>query len=51
VPSLLARKLTGRWILWPSRFNLGLTERFVRRYYREPLAGDGTYTLYVATRS
>jgi SAM-dependent methyltransferase len=51
LPSLLARKLTGRWILWPSRFNLGLTERFVRRYYREPLAGDGTYTLYVATRS
>jgi SAM-dependent methyltransferase len=51
LPSLVARKLTGRWILWPSRFNLGLTERFVRRYYREPLAGDGTYTLYVATRS
>ena len=51
VPSLVARKLTGRWILWPSRLNLGLTERFVRRYYREPLAGDGTYTLYVAQRS
>jgi SAM-dependent methyltransferase len=51
LPSLVARKLTGRWILWPSRFNLGLTERFVRRYYREPLAGDGTYTLYVARRS
>jgi SAM-dependent methyltransferase len=50
LPSLVARKLTGRWILLPSRFNLGLTERFVRRYYREPLAGDGTYTLYVATR-
>jgi SAM-dependent methyltransferase len=51
LPSLVARKLTGRWIIWPSRFNLGLTERFVRRYYREPLAGDGTYTLYVARRS
>jgi len=50
-PSLVARKLTGRWILMPNRLNLGLTEHFVRRYYREPLAGDGTYTLYVATRS
>lgn len=50
LPSLVARKLTGRWILWPSRLNLGLTEAFVRRYYREPLAGDGTYTLYVALR-
>jgi SAM-dependent methyltransferase len=51
LPSLVSRKLTGRWILMPNRFNLGLTELFVRRYYREPLAGDGTYTLYVATRS
>jgi SAM-dependent methyltransferase len=51
LPSLIARRLTGRWILWPSRLNLGLTERFVRRYYRAPLAGDGTYTLYVAKRS
>jgi hypothetical protein len=51
LPSLFWRKLTGRWILWPSRFNLGLTERYVRRYYRGPLAGDGTYTLYIATRA
>ena len=51
LPSLVARKLTGRWILMRNRFNLGLTERFVRRYYREPLAGDGTYTLYIARRS
>ncbi len=51
LPSLVSRKLTGRWILMPNRLNLGLTELFVRRYYREPLAGDGTYTLYVATRS
>lgn len=49
--SLVARKLTGRWILMPNRFNLGLTELSVRRYYREPLAGDGTYTLYIAIRS
>jgi len=51
VPSLVARKLTGRWILLPSRLNLGLTELFVRRYYRQPLAGDGTYTLYLARRA
>jgi SAM-dependent methyltransferase len=51
LPSLVARKLTGRWILMPTRLNLGLTEAFVRRYYRQPLAGDGTYTLFVARRS
>jgi SAM-dependent methyltransferase len=49
-PSLVARKLTGRWILSPTRANLGLTERFVRRYYREPLAGNGTYTFILARR-
>ncbi len=51
LPSLLARKLTGRWILAPWRLSLGLTEVFLRRYYRQPLAGDGTYSLYVARRS
>lgn len=50
LPSLVARKLTGRWILLPTRLNLGLTEAFVRRYYRQPLAGDGTYTFFLARR-
>lgn len=50
LPSLVARKLTGRWILVPHRISLGLTEAYVRRYYRQPLAGDGTYTLFVARR-
>lgn len=50
LPSLVARKLTGRWILVPRRWNLGLTEAFVRRYYRQPLAGDGTYMFFLARK-
>ncbi len=50
LPSLLARKLTGRWILVPSRANLLLTERFVRRYASAEPVEDGVFTFYVARR-
>ena len=32
VPSVVARVLTGRWIISRTRWNLALTERFVRKY-------------------
>lgn len=50
IPSLVARKLTGRWILAPTRWNLGVTARLVRRYYDSPAAGDGTFNLHLARR-
>jgi SAM-dependent methyltransferase len=33
LPSLVIKKLFGRWILLPTRANLWLTERLVRRFY------------------
>jgi SAM-dependent methyltransferase len=48
LPALVAKKLTGRWILWPSRANLWLTERLLRRYYEEPLPKVGAYLFFVA---
>jgi SAM-dependent methyltransferase len=51
LPSLLARKLTGRWVIAPTRWNLALTTRLVRRYYDQPPAcEDGTMTFYLARR-
>jgi SAM-dependent methyltransferase len=51
LPSLLARKLTGRWIIAPTRWNLALTMRLVRRYYDESsVCDDGTMTFYLARR-
>ena len=50
-PCLLPRVLTGRWILSPTRWNLWLTERFVRRYYVESFSEDGTYTFLLARRT
>jgi len=49
-PTLLSRLLTGRWILVPSRWNLLLTEKFTRRYYREAPSPEGTYTFYLASK-
>jgi SAM-dependent methyltransferase len=51
LPSLVAKKLTGRWILWPSRVNLWLTERLVRPLYEEPLPNEGAYVFLVARKA
>ncbi|MCS7010589.1 MAG: class I SAM-dependent methyltransferase [Anaerolineales bacterium] len=50
LPSLVAKKLTGRWILAPAKWNLWLTEQFVRRYASSEPVEDGTFTFYVAKK-
>ena len=50
LPSLVARRLTGRWVLAPAHWNLWLTARALRPYYDSPAAGDGAFTLYLARR-
>ena len=41
LPSLVCKKLTGRWVLSPSRANLWFTERLVRPFYQESLSRNG----------
>ena len=48
--SLLPRKLFGRWILSPARWNLLLTEKLLRRYATTEPSPDGTYTFYIARK-
>lgn len=51
LPSLLTRKLFGRWILVPERWNLTPTYRFLKPYYDQPAeAEDGVYSFYIARR-
>jgi len=50
LPSLIVRKLTGKWIIVPAKWNLGLTEKFVRPYATCEPVEDGTFTFYVARR-
>jgi SAM-dependent methyltransferase len=49
-PTLLPKKLIGRWILAPTRWNLWLTERLVRPYASNEPRPDGTYTFFVARK-
>ncbi len=51
LPSLISKKLFGRWILVPSRWNLAPLLAPLRRYYDEPVPqAQGSYTFYIARR-
>lgn len=47
-PTLLPHAISKRWIIAPWRWNLFLTERFVRRYAIAQPDPEGTFTFYVA---
>ena len=48
LPSLISKKLTGRWVIGPVGPYLWLTDRLLRRYYEEPLPAVGSYLFFVA---
>ncbi len=50
LPSLVAKKLIGRWVVWPSGFNLWITERIVRPFYEEPPPEKGGCLFITASR-
>jgi SAM-dependent methyltransferase len=52
-PAAVSKALTGKWILAPTRANLWLTDRLLRRYYEEPLPEDsqgGAYLFFITRR-
>ena len=51
LPSLVTKKLTGRWILSPTEWNLAPILKRIRKYYAEPVPQEeGAYTFYIARR-
>jgi len=50
LPCVLAKKLTGRWLLVPQAWNLAITARLLRRFYHEPLTGEGAYLFFSARK-
>jgi SAM-dependent methyltransferase len=52
LPSLIIHRITGRWILVPTKWNLWLTRKIVEKSYGENTFSDpnGAYTFYVARR-
>jgi SAM-dependent methyltransferase len=51
LPAAVAHALTGRWVLWPARANLALTERLLRPYYAERLPDRGAYLFFIARKT
>lgn len=47
LPSLITHFLFNRWILSPTRWNLALTYRLVRKFARAETCVDGVYTFYI----
>lgn len=50
LPSLISKKIFGRWILAPYRWNLSLIYNWLHKVVQDPLHESGAYTFYVATR-
>lgn len=51
LPSLISRRLFGRWILAPWRWNLFITNWITKGAYFEPsIQSEGTCTFYIARR-
>ena len=50
VPSIVARVLTGKWIISPTKWNLWLTTKYVSKYASPEPVDDGTFTFYIARK-
>jgi len=50
LPSWMARKLFGRWILAPTAWNLNWLARLLRPYAGALPCAEGVYTFYIARR-
>lgn len=49
-PTLLVRAITGKWLLSRARWNLTLTESFLKKYASPKPVEDGTFTFYIARK-
>jgi hypothetical protein len=50
VPSVVARALTGKWIISRTNWNLALTKSFVKKYASPEPIVNGTFTFYIAKK-
>ncbi len=50
LPALVARKLTGHWILWRSKVNLWPTWLITHPHVIHPISEEGVYSFYIARK-
>ncbi len=51
VPTLISKKLTGRWILAPSKAGLWIPWQIARGVFLKPVSPEGVYSFYVTRRN
>jgi SAM-dependent methyltransferase len=51
LPSLIVRKLFGRWVLVPARWNLAWIYHLLRPYAGTAASEQGVYTFYITRRA
>lgn len=51
LPAWIVRQLFRRWILVPTRWNLGWIERLLQPYNQAIASPDGVYSFYIARRT
>jgi SAM-dependent methyltransferase len=50
LPSVVARMLTGRWIISRANWNLALTKKYVSKYASSEPVENGAFTFYIARK-
>ena len=50
IPALVSKKLFGRWILVPKRWNLAVPWRLTRKYLDNPKSEQGVCSFFIARR-
>ena len=51
LPSLIVHVITRKWLIFPTRWNLWLTEKYARKYASTEPVDDGTFTFYIARKT
>jgi SAM-dependent methyltransferase len=50
LPSLLSKKLFGKWVLVPKRWNLAIPWHFTRKFMDDPSSDQGVCSFFIAQR-
>ena len=50
LPALVAKRLTGRWVILPTDANLWLTDKILRPYFEESRPSVGAYLFFVVRK-
>lgn len=50
IPALISKKVLGRWVLVPTRWNLALPWKWTRKYMDDPRSPEGVCSFFIARR-